>query len=73
MIKPIDIGISTEQRQQIADEIGRLLADNWILDCTTDEFLWVATPNTTSCGTPSMRLPSGFDLWGWQHPVATER
>ena len=31
MIKPIDIGISTEQREQIADGLGRLLADTWVL------------------------------------------
>ena len=43
MIKPIDIGISTEQRQQIADGLGRLLADTWVLYGKTHGFHWNVT------------------------------
>ena len=40
MINAIDIGISTEQRQQIADGLGRLLADTWVLYGKTHRFHW---------------------------------
>ena len=43
MAQSIDIGISTEQRQQIADGLGRLLADTWVLYGKTHGFHWNVT------------------------------
>ena len=43
MTQSIDIGISTEQRQQIADGLGRLLADTWVLYGKTHGFHWNVT------------------------------
>ena len=43
MTSSIDIGISTEQRQQIADGLGRLLADTWVLYGKTHGFHWNVT------------------------------
>ena len=43
MTNSIDIGISTEQRQQIADGLGRLLADTWVLYGKTHGFHWNVT------------------------------
>ena len=43
MTNAIDIGISTEQRQQIADGLGRLLADTWVLYGKTHGFHWNVT------------------------------
>ena len=43
MTSSIDIGISQEQRQQIADGLGRLLADTWVLYGKTHGFHWNVT------------------------------
>ena len=40
---PIDIGIPTEQRQQIADGLGRVLADSTVLYAKTHGFHWNVT------------------------------
>ena len=48
----IDIGIPAEQRQQIADGLGRLLADTWVLYGKTHGFHWNVTgPMFTSLHT----------------------
>ena len=52
MSASIDIGISAEQRQQIADGLGRLLADTWVLYGKTHGFHWNVTgPMFTSLHT----------------------
>ena len=43
MSTTIDIGIAPEQRQQIADGLGRLLADTWVLYGKTHGFHWNVT------------------------------
>ena len=43
MSSSIDIGISQDQRQQIADGLGRLLADTWVLYGKTHGFHWNVT------------------------------
>ncbi|MEB3247211.1 MAG: Dps family protein [Synechococcus sp.] len=43
MSSTIDIGIAPEQRQQIADGLGRLLADTWVLYGKTHGFHWNVT------------------------------
>jgi len=40
---PIDIGIAAEQRQQIADGLGRVLADSTVLYAKTHGFHWNVT------------------------------
>ena len=40
---PIDIGIPAEQRQQIADGLGRVLADSTVLYAKTHGFHWNVT------------------------------
>jgi len=40
---PIDIGIGAEQRQQIADGLGRVLADSTVLYAKTHGFHWNVT------------------------------
>ena len=52
MSSSIDIGIPAEQRQQIADGLGRLLADTWVLYGKTHGFHWNVTgPMFTSLHT----------------------
>ena len=52
MSDSIDIGIPAEQRQQIADGLGRLLADTWVLYGKTHGFHWNVTgPMFTSLHT----------------------
>ena len=52
MSASIDIGIPAEQRQQIADGLGRLLADTWVLYGKTHGFHWNVTgPMFTSLHT----------------------
>ena len=52
MSDSIDIGIPPEQRQQIADGLGRLLADTWVLYGKTHGFHWNVTgPMFTSLHT----------------------
>ena len=43
MTASIDIGISTKHRQEIADGLGRLLADTWVLYGKTHGFHWNVT------------------------------
>ena len=43
IISSIDIGISEDQRRQIADGLGRLLADTWVLYGKTHGFHWNVT------------------------------
>ena len=43
MSTTIDIGIAPEQRQQIADGLGWLLADTWVLYGKTHGFDWNVT------------------------------
>ena len=43
MSNSIDIGISEDQRRQIADGLGRLLADTWVLYGKTHGFHWNVT------------------------------
>ena len=43
MSSSIDIGISEDQRRQIADGLGRLLADTWVLYGKTHGFHWNVT------------------------------
>ena len=43
MSTTIDIGIAPAQRQQIADGLGRLLADTWVLYGKTHGFHWNVT------------------------------
>ena len=43
MSTSIDIGIAPEQRQQIADGLGHLLADTWVLYGKTHGFHWNVT------------------------------
>ena len=43
MTASIDIGISTKQRQEISDGLGRLLADTWVLYGKTHGFHWNVT------------------------------
>ena len=43
MSSSINIGISEDQRQQIADGLGRLLADTWVLYGKTHGFHWNVT------------------------------
>ena len=43
MSTTIDIGIAPEQRQQIADGLGWLLADTWVLYGKTHGFHWNVT------------------------------
>jgi starvation-inducible DNA-binding protein len=40
---PIDIGIPADQRQQIADGLGRVLADSTVLYAKTHGFHWNVT------------------------------
>ncbi len=40
---PIDIGIPESQRLQIADGLGRVLADTWVLYAKTHGFHWNVT------------------------------
>ena len=40
---PIDIGIPEAQRLQIADGLGRVLADTWVLYAKTHGFHWNVT------------------------------
>ena len=43
MTASIEIGISTKHRQDIADGLGRLLADTWVLYGKTHGFHWNVT------------------------------
>ena len=41
--RPIDIGLPETQRLQIADGLGRVLADTWVLYAKTHGFHWNVT------------------------------
>ena len=59
---PIDIGIPTNQRQEIAEGLGRLLADSYVLYLKTHGFHWNVTgPMFTSLHT--MFMEQYTELW----------
>ena len=59
---PIDIGIPTNQRLEIAEGLGRLLADSYVLYLKTHGFHWNVTgPMFTSLHT--MFMEQYTELW----------
>ena len=59
---PIDIGIPTHQRLEIAEGLGRLLADSYVLYLKTHGFPWTVTgPMFTSLHT--MFMEQYTELW----------
>ena len=65
----INIGISAEDRQAIADGLSRLLADNYTLYLTTHNFHWNVTgPMFNSLH--QMFMAQYTELWNAADPIA---
>ena len=66
---PIDIGIPTNQRLEIAEGLGRLLADSYVLYLKTHGFHWNVTgPMFTSLHT--MFMEQYTELWNALDEIA---